>query len=188
MLLCSVLTPYYEEDVMYSLDDLSKENEDGISILFYLQKIYPGSLLTPSSGYLLPRTFLRFCFWLTVWICVDEWQNFLERIQLIENTLRRTVDQKKSEKHEETVMDLRLWASYRGQTLARTGIHQIFNMILKYAWNCSLHFYFSFSFLVDSLGVLLFFQFVEWCTTKQPSYCKDNKKGPPIQVCLKHII
>jgi callose synthase len=99
-----VLTPYYEEDVMYSLDDLSKENEDGISILFYLQKIYP-----------------------------DEWQNFLERIQLIENTLRRTVDQKKSEKHEETVMDLRLWASYRGQTLARTGIHQIFNMILKYA-------------------------------------------------------
>ncbi|CAK9227498.1 unnamed protein product [Sphagnum troendelagicum] len=86
-----VLTPYYEEDVMYSLDDLSKENEDGISILFYLQKIYP-----------------------------DEWQNFLERIQLIENTLRRTVDQKKSEKHEETVMDLRLWASYRGQTLART--------------------------------------------------------------------
>jgi callose synthase len=86
-----VLTPYYEEDVIYSLDDLSKENEDGISILFYLQKIYP-----------------------------DEWQNFLERIQLIENTLRRTVDQKKSEKHEETVMDLRLWASYRGQTLART--------------------------------------------------------------------
>jgi callose synthase len=68
-----------------------------------------------------------------VWICVDEWQNFLERIQLIENTLRRTVDQKKSEKHDETVMDLRLWASYRGQTLARTGIHQIFNMILKYA-------------------------------------------------------
>lgn len=38
----SVLTPYYKEDVLYSEDELNKENEDGISILFYLQKIYPG--------------------------------------------------------------------------------------------------------------------------------------------------
>ncbi|XP_010525558.1 PREDICTED: putative callose synthase 6 isoform X2 [Tarenaya hassleriana] len=46
----SVLTPYYKEDVLYSEEDLNKENEDGISILFYLQKIYP-----------------------------DEWTNFLDR-------------------------------------------------------------------------------------------------------------
>lgn len=39
----SVLTPYYKEDVLYSEDELNKENEDGISILFYLQKIYPGT-------------------------------------------------------------------------------------------------------------------------------------------------
>lgn len=38
----SVLTPYYKEDVLYSEDELHMENEDGISILFYLQKIYPG--------------------------------------------------------------------------------------------------------------------------------------------------
>jgi hypothetical protein len=38
----SVLTPYYKEDVLYSADELNKENEDGISTLFYLQKIYPG--------------------------------------------------------------------------------------------------------------------------------------------------
>ena len=38
----SVLTPYYKEDVLYSVEELNKENEDGISILFYLQKIYPG--------------------------------------------------------------------------------------------------------------------------------------------------
>ncbi|XP_042483728.1 callose synthase 7-like [Macadamia integrifolia] len=50
MLSFSVLTPYYREDVLYSDDELNKENEDGISILFYLQKIYP-----------------------------DEWSNFLER-------------------------------------------------------------------------------------------------------------
>ena len=38
----SVLTPYYKEDVLYSEEELQQENEDGISTLFYLQKIYPG--------------------------------------------------------------------------------------------------------------------------------------------------
>ncbi|GLT65762.1 hypothetical protein SLA2020_381750 [Shorea laevis] len=52
MLSFSVLTPYYKEDVLYSRDELKKENEDGISTLFYLQKIYP-----------------------------DEWTNFQERIK-----------------------------------------------------------------------------------------------------------
>uniref|UniRef100_A0A0E0DVP2 1,3-beta-glucan synthase n=1 Tax=Oryza meridionalis TaxID=40149 RepID=A0A0E0DVP2_9ORYZ len=47
----SVFTPYYSETVLYSMSELCVENEDGISILFYLQKIYP-----------------------------DEWNNFLERI------------------------------------------------------------------------------------------------------------
>ncbi|KAF8674813.1 hypothetical protein HU200_047941 [Digitaria exilis] len=47
----SVFTPYYSETVLYSMSELCVENEDGISILFYLQKIYP-----------------------------DEWANFLERI------------------------------------------------------------------------------------------------------------
>ena len=37
-----VLTPYYNEDVTFSIDNLEKENEDGVSILFYLQKIFPG--------------------------------------------------------------------------------------------------------------------------------------------------
>ncbi|PON73092.1 Glycosyl transferase [Trema orientale] len=51
MLSFSVLTPYYKEDVLYTDEELTKENEDGISTLFYLQKIYP-----------------------------DEWTNFQERI------------------------------------------------------------------------------------------------------------
>lgn len=34
-------TPYYNEDVLYSEEELKKENEDGITTLFYLQKIYP---------------------------------------------------------------------------------------------------------------------------------------------------
>jgi callose synthase len=63
--LCSVFTPYYTEDVMYDLKkkkkkggeevekskkdeikELDRENEDGITILFYLQKIYPGKVMT----------------------------------------------------------------------------------------------------------------------------------------------
>ncbi|XP_024025101.1 callose synthase 7 [Morus notabilis] len=51
MLSFSVLTPYYKEDVLYTDEELDKENEDGISILFYLKKIYP-----------------------------DEWTNFTDRI------------------------------------------------------------------------------------------------------------
>jgi hypothetical protein len=40
----SVLTPYFKEEVLFSHDDLYKKNEDGISILFYLRKIFPGNL------------------------------------------------------------------------------------------------------------------------------------------------
>ncbi|KAG7551365.1 1-3-beta-glucan synthase subunit FKS1-like domain-1 [Arabidopsis thaliana x Arabidopsis arenosa] len=47
----SVLTPYYSEETVYSQNDLEKENEDGISVLYYLQKNFP-----------------------------DEWTNFLERL------------------------------------------------------------------------------------------------------------
>nr|QKN22528.1 callose synthase 1 [Urtica dioica subsp. dioica] len=52
MLSFSVLTPYYKEEVTFSVDLLEKPNEDGVSILFYLQKIFP-----------------------------DEWTNFLERVK-----------------------------------------------------------------------------------------------------------
>ncbi|KAG5520395.1 hypothetical protein RHGRI_033092 [Rhododendron griersonianum] len=52
MLSFSVLTPYYKEEVLYSAEELDKENEDGISILFYLKKIYP-----------------------------EEWENFEKRIE-----------------------------------------------------------------------------------------------------------
>lgn len=52
MLSFSVLTPYYKEKVKFSIDLLERENEDGVSILFYLQKIFP-----------------------------DEWANFLERVK-----------------------------------------------------------------------------------------------------------
>lgn len=59
MLSFSVLTPYYNEDVLYSDDELNKENEDGITTLFYLQKIYPDQwknfedrINDPKLGYL----------------------------------------------------------------------------------------------------------------------------------------
>ncbi|KAF9619713.1 hypothetical protein IFM89_009055, partial [Coptis chinensis] len=46
-----VMTPYYSEETVYSKSDLEQENEDGVSIVFYLQKIFP-----------------------------DEWTKFMERI------------------------------------------------------------------------------------------------------------
>uniref|UniRef100_A0A7N0T997 1,3-beta-glucan synthase n=1 Tax=Kalanchoe fedtschenkoi TaxID=63787 RepID=A0A7N0T997_KALFE len=83
MLSFSVLTPYYTEDVLFSLRELEVPNEDGVSILFYLQKIYP-----------------------------DEWNNFLERVKC-----HSEYELKGSDELEE---ELRLWASYRGQTLTKT--------------------------------------------------------------------
>ncbi|CAG7882186.1 unnamed protein product [Brassica rapa] len=80
-----VFTPYYSEVVLYSMAELTKRNEDGISILFYLQKIYP-----------------------------DEWKNFLARIGQDENALEGDL------RNERDILELRFWASYRGQTLART--------------------------------------------------------------------
>ncbi|XP_056169325.1 callose synthase 3-like [Syzygium oleosum] len=52
MLSFSVLTPYYTEEVLFSVRDLETPNEDGVSILSYLKKIFP-----------------------------DEWTNFLERVK-----------------------------------------------------------------------------------------------------------
>ncbi|XP_051207595.1 callose synthase 7 [Lolium perenne] len=67
MMSFSVLTPYFKEEVLFSNDDLHKKNEDGISILFYLRKIYP-----------------------------DEWNNCLERIKFKpkdEDSLKLRVDE-----------------------------------------------------------------------------------------------
>ncbi|KAI3929909.1 hypothetical protein MKW98_004063 [Papaver atlanticum] len=52
MLSFSVMTPYYSEETVYSKSDLELENEDGASIIFCLQKIFP-----------------------------DEWNNFMERLK-----------------------------------------------------------------------------------------------------------
>ncbi|XP_051127343.1 callose synthase 5-like isoform X2 [Andrographis paniculata] len=82
MLSFSVFTPYYSEETLYSKNDLNMENEDGVSILYYLQKIYP-----------------------------DEWNNFRERMNCEEDEILEK---------EESILQLRHWASLRGQTLSRT--------------------------------------------------------------------
>lgn len=84
MMAFSVLTPYYEEDVLYKKESLRTPNNDGISTLFYLQKIYE-----------------------------DEWYNFLERMRGEGMNDDEEIFKTKSR-------ELRVWASYRGQTLART--------------------------------------------------------------------
>ncbi|KAI7749087.1 hypothetical protein M8C21_015578, partial [Ambrosia artemisiifolia] len=84
MMAFSVLTPYYNEEVVYSKEQLRTENEDGVSTLYYLQTIY-----------------------------ADEWVNFLQR-------MKREGMVSEDELWTSKLRDLRLWASYRGQTLART--------------------------------------------------------------------
>lgn len=84
MMAFSVLTPYYSEEVLYNKEQLRTENEDGISILYYLQTIYH-----------------------------DDWKNFMERMRR-----EGMVDDK--DIWTTKLRDLRLWASYRGQTLTRT--------------------------------------------------------------------
>ncbi|XP_048231950.1 callose synthase 1 isoform X2 [Ricinus communis] len=91
MLSFTVLTPYYDEEVLYSINLLERPNEDGVSILFYLQKIFPGLMFYG--------------------IAIDEWTNFLQRVGCNEEDLRAS---------EELEEELRLWASYRGQTLTKT--------------------------------------------------------------------
>ncbi|CAA0839441.1 Callose synthase 5 [Striga hermonthica] len=82
MLSFSVMTPYYSEETVYSKSDLEMENEDGVSIVYYLQKIFP-----------------------------DEWNNFMERLNCKESEIWE---------NEENILQLRHWASLRGQTLCRT--------------------------------------------------------------------
>ncbi|TKY73835.1 Callose synthase 5 [Spatholobus suberectus] len=83
MLSFSVLTPYYSEETVYSKNDLEFENEDGVSIIYYLQKIFP-----------------------------DEWNNFMERLDCKKDSEMWEKD--------ENILQLRHWASLRGQTLSRT--------------------------------------------------------------------
>ena len=47
---------------------------------------------------------------------LDEWENFLERIGRDEVTKDTELQDSSSD-----YLELRFWASYRGQTLARTG-------------------------------------------------------------------
>ncbi|CAH0514886.1 unnamed protein product [Peronospora belbahrii] len=89
----SVVTPFYAETVLFSLQDLNNPlvnhpifqqvEEDGknLTILKYLTKIHQ-----------------------------EEWDNFLERVDV-------SSAEEAQKNHPE---EIRLWASYRGQTLART--------------------------------------------------------------------
>ena len=106
-----VLTPFYAEDLLYSARELAAKNEDGISVLYFLKTVHN-----------------------------DEWRNFLERVGVSRQHLnlryliwgcvhRGYVIQfcqvKPSEeaslwKDRRLALQLRLWASFRGQTLART--------------------------------------------------------------------
>lgn len=53
---------------------------------------------------------------------VDEWENFLERINRGDSSGDVDFEESSSDN-----LELRFWVSYRGQTLARTGKNQSFD-------------------------------------------------------------
>ncbi|GAX79706.1 hypothetical protein CEUSTIGMA_g7147.t1 [Chlamydomonas eustigma] len=111
----TILTPFYEEEVLYALDskslalkmgcsvssskgcaDLTRESEDGISLLSYLRSVYP-----------------------------KDWECFKERLsdQLggeLDLSAVNEADFNTGGALQELGLQLQLWASFRGQLLART--------------------------------------------------------------------
>lgn len=65
------MTPYYSEETVYSRNDLDLENEDGVSIIFYLQKIFPGSNTSVPAA--LPLFFSLFFSLLGLLVCHCSW-------------------------------------------------------------------------------------------------------------------
>ena len=63
----STLTPFHSEDVLYSFADLEKQTEDGVSVFFYLQTIYP-----------------------------NEWANFLQRVGIPDNRVASILHSRKT--------------------------------------------------------------------------------------------
>ncbi|GAB9474428.1 putative glycosyl transferase, family 48, 1,3-beta-glucan synthase subunit FKS1-like, domain-1, partial [Globisporangium polare] len=84
----TVATPYYNEIVLYSIKELTSQNDDSIKLMYYMKTIYP-----------------------------FEWENFLERLGA------KDMDEALKKYPEE----VQLWASYRGQTLARTVRGMMYN-------------------------------------------------------------
>lgn len=98
------------EDVNFSMMELHSSQKE-VSIIFYMQNIFPGRykswyFFKSHFFFSLEHTFNNFIFLL------DEWENFLERMNC------ESLEGLKEEGKEE---ELRNWASYRGQTLSRTG-------------------------------------------------------------------
>lgn len=75
----------------------------------------------------------------------DEWKNFLSRIGRDENSQDTELFDSPSD-----ILELRFWASYRAQTLARTGSCSFFSIFLKLILNLKFwpH-YFSFIILFN---------------------------------------
>lgn len=71
-----------------------------------------------------------------MWLGSDEWRNFLARIGRDENALDSELFESQSD-----ILELRFWASYRGQTLGRTGLtsalctHYIYELLQESVLN-----------------------------------------------------
>ncbi|KAK3242326.1 hypothetical protein CYMTET_47979 [Cymbomonas tetramitiformis] len=91
----TVLTPYYQEDVMYTLKELIHEKPTGVnvSLMSYMKRIFP-----------------------------LEWDSFVERMHRKYSTSEREVyaGLTSADPHPELEMELQMWATKRSQALGRT--------------------------------------------------------------------
>lgn len=101
------------------MHDLEVPNEDGVSILFYLQKIFPGSIQRPFFLALVLYSCDSGLGIILIYVHSDEWNNFRERMKWDNEEDVRGLDEALEE-------NLRLWASYRGQTLTKTGMKCVY--------------------------------------------------------------
>lgn len=124
------------EDINFSKKELYSSKK-GVSIIFYMKKIFPGYYKIGFCSYILVISILiqllAHSYFLSFFL--DEWKNFLERMGCEELDVESKDDESKEElrgeeskeqlgeeeSKEELREEVRNWASFRGQTLSRTG-------------------------------------------------------------------
>ncbi|KAI5062741.1 hypothetical protein GOP47_0023280 [Adiantum capillus-veneris] len=125
MMAFSVLTPYNDEDVLYTEEQLFKKNEDEINIISYLQQIFPDEW-TNRLERVQRKTKVRTPEDTKENVLIDRKWNQLERVQ------QKTEEDPTPEDTKENVLIDRKWASYRSQTLAPEDTKE--NVLIDRKW------------------------------------------------------
>ena len=111
----SVLTPFYAEDLLYSAKELALKNEVTLTLILTLTLTLtlPSPNTNPNPNPNPNQDGISVLYFLKT-VHGDEWTSFLERVGVQPKEEARLWQDRK------LALELRLWASFRGQTLVRT--------------------------------------------------------------------